>query len=232
METLNIDHHEVLTDSDYVARYETLVEFLGAALGPTVEIVLHDVADLDASVVAIANGGVSGRTLGSPATALMLRVLRAGETDQRPYVTGYSAVSSTNASSLRSATYFIRREQRIVGMLCINAGQTLLRSLVELTDAIGESYFTDEPQEELDSTENKTEHLVVSIAEITDAYISAAVASRGISAHEFSKEDRIAVVRTLDGDGFFQLKGSVAALAVALDISEPSIYRYIRYVRT
>ena len=222
---------ESLTDSQYVARFAPLVDFLGAALGPTTEVVLHDVADLDASVVAIANSHVSGRKVGSPATDLMLRVLRAGKADQRPYVTGYSALSSTGASHLRSATYFIRRESRIVGMLCINADQTLLKSLEKLTGEIAEAFFAGEDgPTKLQATEG-SETLSTSIADITSGAIRTALATRPVTVDHYSAEDRLAVVKLLDDGGFFQLKGAVADLAGALQISEPSISRYLRQVR-
>ncbi|WP_070740748.1 helix-turn-helix domain-containing protein [Corynebacterium sp. HMSC073D01] len=55
--------------------------------------------------------------------------------------------------------------------------------------------------------------------------------SRSVDVDHYSTEDRLAVVKLLDDDGYFQLKGSVADLANALEISEPSIYRYLRQVR-
>lgn len=220
------------TDSEYVAKFKPLVEFLGAALGPLSEVVLHDISDLEASVIAIANGNVSGRKVGSPATDLMLRILRAGESDQRQFITGYSAVSSTSASHLRSATYFIRREGRIVGMLCINTDQSMLKSLEKLTKEIGENFFAGEDgPTKLEAAENP-EMLSTSIADITSEAIRKTLATRPVDVSHFTTNDRLAVVEMLDRDGFFQLKSSVADLAEALEISEPSIYRYLRQVRS
>ena len=62
-------------DSEVIASYIPLVSFLGEVVGRNTEVVLHDLADIDASVVAIVNGEVSGRTVGSPATDLVLREL-------------------------------------------------------------------------------------------------------------------------------------------------------------
>ncbi|MDK6565555.1 PAS domain-containing protein [Corynebacterium pyruviciproducens] len=219
-----------ISDSDYVASLKPIVDFLGVALGPTVEIVLHDVTTLDASVIAITNGHVSGREIGSPATDLLLRILRSGEAEQRDYITGYTALSSTGTSNLRSSTYFIRREKRIVGALCINADQTLLKSLESLTNRISASYFTTDASQPKDE-EDKPEVLSTSIADITSSAIHSALATRSVDVDHYSTEDRLAVVKLLDDDGYFQLKGSVADLANALEISEPSIYRYLRQVR-
>ena len=54
--------------ADLIRRYSLLVEFLGRILGPDYEIVLHDLSRKQPSVIAIANGQISGRTIGAPLT--------------------------------------------------------------------------------------------------------------------------------------------------------------------
>lgn len=46
--------------------YCELVGFLGKVLGQDYEIILHDLSNMDHSVIAVANGHVSGRRIGSP----------------------------------------------------------------------------------------------------------------------------------------------------------------------
>lgn len=43
--------------------------------GEDTEVLLHDVSDLDHSIVAILNGGISGRSVGGPAMDLVLSIL-------------------------------------------------------------------------------------------------------------------------------------------------------------
>ena len=45
-------------------------------------------------------------------------------------------------------------------------------------------------------------------------------------------EEKIATVREIERAGVFLLKGAVAQVAVALRVSEPTVYRYVRQVRT
>lgn len=52
-------------DHQFVESFKPLVEFLGKVCGPLTEIALHDTAEPDNSIIAIANGGVSGRQVGS-----------------------------------------------------------------------------------------------------------------------------------------------------------------------
>ena len=56
--------------------YCELVGFLGKVLGQDYEVVLHDLTNMDNSVVAVANGHVSGRKIGSPMNENGLRLIR------------------------------------------------------------------------------------------------------------------------------------------------------------
>ena len=223
-------HHSTMTDSEYVLTYEPLVSFLGAALGETTEVVLHDVANLDSSVVAIANGHVTGRGIGSPATDLILRALRTEQYEGRDFVTGYM-VSSSVPNRLRSATYFIRRDGRIVGTLCINSDQTLLRSLEALVGRIGDSYFEEAGDDTRTETAEKPEFIGQSLSEMTTSAIDTALGTRPFPVSHYTQEDRLDVVKLLEEDGFFQLRGAVTELAGRLGVSEPSIYRYLKQIR-
>ena len=117
-------------DSEIVASYIPLVSFLGEVVGRNTEVVLHDLVDIDASVVAIVNGEVSGRTVGSPATDLVLRELEEDSGEQVPYRVHYTA--RAGGRTLASSSFFIRRDGRLIGMLCVNTDHTLMRRLESL----------------------------------------------------------------------------------------------------
>ena len=46
--------------------YRTLVSFLGEALGPDYEVVLHDLTSEEGTIAAIVNNNISGRTERAP----------------------------------------------------------------------------------------------------------------------------------------------------------------------
>jgi len=58
------------------------------------------------------------------------------------------------------------------------------------------------------------------------------VAARGVDPQRMTPEEKIATVREIERAGVFLLKGAVAQVAVALRVSEPTVYRYVRQVRT
>ena len=45
---------------------------------------------------------------------------------------------------------------------------------------------------------------------------------------DLKAEEKIDVVRVLKDRGFFEVKGAVTQVAEALNISEPSVYRYLK----
>lgn len=120
--------------------YVALVDFLGITLGSNTEIVLQDCRDFEHSIVAIANGHVSGRTVGGPATDLILRVWHDREYDQRDYITKYTGTTA-DGHRLVSSTFFIRNANgEAIGSLCINHDASALvdatRALDDATQAL------------------------------------------------------------------------------------------------
>lgn len=215
-------------DREYVRSFISLVDFLGAVLGPRTEVVLHDVSDADQSVIAIANGDVSGRKPGSPATDLMLTIMRDGIANDTNYIVGYEGRTTTGNGSLFSSTYFIRHEGRIVGMLCINTDRTPILSFRHAVDRLMEAYF---PEGEPPASVNvKEENLITSVEDIPDEVIAQASGESGIPVTRFSTEQRLAVIRTLNERGFFNFKGAISNVAKRLGISESTTYRYLRMV--
>ena len=64
-----------------------------------------------------------------------------------------------------------------------------------------------------------------------DRSIAELLSARGLDVASLGQSDRVDVIRHLNGNGVFMLKGAVACAASALGISEPSVYRYLQKVR-
>ncbi|MFR3924501.1 MAG: helix-turn-helix domain-containing protein [Collinsella sp.] len=70
-----------------------------------------------------------------------------------------------------------------------------------------------------------------STQELIDRSIAELLSARGLDVASLGQSDRVDVIRHLNGNGVFMLKGAVACAATALGISEPSVYRYLQKVR-
>ena len=99
--------------------YRTLVSFLGEALGPDYEVVLHDLTSEEGTIAAIVNNNISGRTEGAPLSNMALRFIHGKVYEKQPYVAGYQGASQAKGR-LRSSTMFIKDGSELIGMLCIN----------------------------------------------------------------------------------------------------------------
>ena len=213
-------------DSEIIASYIPLVSFLGEVVGRNTEVVLHDLADIDASVVAIVNGEVSGRTVGSPATDLVLRELEEDSGEQVPYRVHYTA--RAGGRTLASSSFFIRRDGRLIGMLCVNTDHTLMRRLESLVAEVSGLFLGAADA----GAPVSRETLVSSIDGMAAEAIDDVARRRGTSRDRFKPEERLEVVADLHAQGFFQFKGSIPVLASALGVSEPTVYRYVQSARS
>ncbi|WP_231570981.1 helix-turn-helix transcriptional regulator [Gordoniibacillus kamchatkensis] len=206
-------------------RHKLFVDFLAMVLGPSHEIVLHDLENLDHSIVAIKNNHISGRKVGDPATDLVLKILNDKEMQKKEFVYNYSGYSK-NGKRLRSSTYFIRNEDgQIVGMLCINSDMT---NVLKFMDSLAE-FMNIQDFEASDQT--ISENLSSSIEDLTLTSIQSILNSKSVEPERMTQEEKIEVVSELNQKGTFLLKGAVSEVAKHLKTSEATIYRYLQKLK-
>ena len=209
-----------------LAQYTALVKFLGAALGPDYEIVLHDINGKDQSVAAIANGRISGRNVGAPLTDKALRFI-ADKTYQDQDFLCNSTGRSKDERTLRASTMFIKDDGgRLIGMLCINFDpsryQKASQDILKLCGLDGEIFLEDNHLHPAGEVENFSD----SISEVTDTVLKRYLKD-GIPPERLTQEEKMAIVKQLEERGIFLLKGAVNEVATRLHCSAASIYRYL-----
>ena len=207
-----------------IKQYIPLVDFLAQVMGPYTEIVLHDVSNIDCSVVAIKNNHISGRTVGSPATDLVLKILKDKKYKDKPFITNYRGISASG-KLLKSSTYFIRDEQQhIIGLLCINIDYEKFAQfrnfLNELLDFPADNHG-----------EDPLEHFSTSVKEIAHESIVSIMSKFDVSPHRMSQEEKIKIVKEMYDNGVFLLKGAIGEVASLLKTSEATIYRYLNKIK-
>lgn len=220
-------------------QYKTLVEFLGFVLGPDYEVALHDLSDMSSSLVAIANGHVSGREIGAPLTSLALKMITDKRYSDKAYHVNYNGIT-TEDKVLRSSSMYIRNEtNKIVGMLCINFDdsryQELSTKLFQLChpDQFVEQHIliqnSDLPTEEENNDQPAPPELFShSITSIMESVILDEIQKVGIPANRLTKEEKIRIIGLLEEKGVFLLKGAIPYVAKVLHSSPATIYRYLQ----
>jgi len=205
-------------------KYLPIVDFLAEVLGDNAEVVLHDISAINSSVVAIRNSHVSGRTVGAPATNLALKIMKDNTYRNKNFIANYKGVSG-NGKMLRSSTYFIRDEhQKLVGMLCVNIDYDRLVQLRNYLDGIIQ--FSGETGDE-----KNVERFSSSVEEIAFDSIETAIKNSGILPERMSQDEKIEIIKELNNNGVFLLKGSVSEVASQLKTSEATVYRYLNKIK-
>jgi predicted transcriptional regulator YheO len=206
-------------------KYIPIVDFLAEVMGNDAEVVLHDVSDMDNSVVAIRNNHISGRKVGAPVTNLVLKVMKDQKYNNTPYIVNYKGISE-KGNILKSSSYFIRDEQGcLIGMLCINIDYSKFEQFRNYLDSfirIPESNDQVTPVEERFSS---------SVEAVTLDGIESIIRNIKISPERMSQDEKIEVIKELNNSGAFLLKGSVAEVASQLRVSEATIYRYLTKIK-
>ena len=200
-------------------QYTVLVEYLGKTLGPDYEVVLHEILPENSRVAAIANGSISGRSVGAPITNAALRMIMQKQYETSDYNLNYTG-QLANGKTIRSSTMFIKDGGKLVGLLCINFYHTtplshLLDSLcapAQQSPAVTETF-----------AEN-TRELVVQSVEQARAQV---MADGSILPSNKNRE----IVALLHRWNIFKIKDSVPLTAQALDISPNTVYLHLRNVR-
>ncbi|MDN5332367.1 MAG: hypothetical protein PWP45_1592 [Tepidanaerobacteraceae bacterium] len=205
-----------------------IVDFIAGIAGPFCEVVLHDVSNVESSIVAIKNNHISGRQVGGPLTDLGLKLLKEKAYKEKDYLLNYPA-KTKDGKVLRSSTFFIKDDNGdIVGMLCVN---------IDLSGAYAAKRFLEDfimgingaSKEQSTVTDNKElpEHLTISLEDLMHSLIEQTVAEVEVPPERMSPQEKMWVVHRLSEKGVFLLKGAVAEVAKCLKTSENTIYRYL-----
>ncbi len=221
------------TTNALLRQYVKLTEFLGAALGPDYEVALHDLTDKNRSIIAIANGYISGREIGAPLTNMALGVLKDESYEWQDYRLHYSGLSAAG-NVLRSSTMFIKEDGKLIGMLCINFDDSRFQNFARqvLTLCHPNQFFQalaqpEDPSEDAPRPET--------FRNSTEAVAQDAVAHElerlGVPADRLTPEERLRIIAALEESGIFLLKGAVKDVAAGLGCSQASVYRYLSQIR-
>ncbi len=194
---------------------------VASMFGRDCEVAVHDLRNPTQSLVYLANGHVTGRSIGSPIRDLILTVIPSLDEGQS-VLGGYETLLESGAR-LKSTTAIIRDDDGTpVVAFCINLDTARLETAIS---ALGDFVSVSEPAKEAG--------IQVSFDDATgvlETLVGNVVGEFGVSGTRLSRAERLQVVEFLEAKGAFRIKGSVALVARRLGVSEPTVYRYIAHV--
>lgn len=190
----------------------------------TAEIVLHELARLPESIVAIA-GNVTNRSAGDPATDVLLEAVASGTS--RDLLEGYST-TLPDGRTLSSSTMIIRNSAGdAIAALCVNADLAAWDKLRDLVAAISGASV---PSTISSFNTGSGERFAQDVDELASHLISDTIARIGVPVSLMRKEHKLAVVARLRERGMFLLKDSVETVATALEVTRFTIYNYLNEI--
>ena len=215
-----------MTNREIVESYIPMAKFLAAVLGPSCEVVLHDLEDLDHSLVYVANGSLSGREAGDGLINFNVGILfdmNNCKEDFQANVISYP--ESDDEEAMRISCFFIREKGKTIGFLGVNQSMTRLQKLRAELDCVMNLPQASAPNLPLHGK-------VLSAKNLIDTYLQEPLANVGCSDPErLTKEKRKQVIDYLERKNIFAVKGCVNHIARCLRVSAPTIYRYISEVK-
>ncbi|MEL7657186.1 MAG: PAS domain-containing protein [Bacillota bacterium] len=199
-----------------------IAQMIRDTFGSRCEAVVHDLRDLEQSLVYIA-GDITGRTIGAPITDLVVKILQK-EGDAAKDLIGYKTVAK-DGRILKSSTTFIRDDKgKIFATLCVNYDVTdFLNFTVVLQDFI---------KSDLIHSEEKEETFATTIQETIESLVNQAILKLGKQPAMMSIDEKVRFVGILEERGAFMIKGAVDYIANVLGVSKFTVYNYLNKYRS
>ncbi len=192
--------------------------------GKHCETCIHDLNDLHNSLIFI-KGSVTGRSIGAPATDLLVKMLQARKRPEDMH--GYRTVTGDGRTLKSSTTFVCDNEGRPVFAFCINfdtteyfnASRALDQLLVDDLNGPGAAHPA-----------GHAETFAQSPAETIEALFQQAVLEIGKQPATMTTGEKTELVEVLERHGALQFKGAVEQIALLAGVSKYTIYNYLKKI--
>jgi predicted transcriptional regulator YheO len=211
-----------------LAQFVPAVKGIAKMFGDRCEVILHDISDLEHSVVMIENSHVTGRKIGAPVTDLGLYFLQSDIFKDTDYVANYQT-ESKGGKKLKSTSIFIRdKNRKIVGFLCINFA---IDELLKLNQEVADFCVAHKDIDQIKTVEESDESFTNTLDALFAKVFAKAVREIGKPVEKMQKEDKVEMVSYLYKRGAFLVNGTLAEVASRLNVSRYTIYNYLAEVK-
>jgi len=137
---------------------------------------------------------------------------------------------TNNNKVLYSSTFFIRDENNeVIGALCLNSDYTEIEKSFSLISSFLPNFNR---QIVTNNHAEVKENLSSDSQQITLNKIDSVIDEFGISPSRMTIDEKTKIISELQEFGVFMLRGSVQEVSQKLSMSEPSVYRYIKKIKS
>lgn len=199
-----------------------IMKSLAHHFGEDCEIVLHDFSNgFDSSVVAIENGHVTGRSIGSSITTSGLEALSSDDDAIGDGIYNYFSTTS-DGRMIRSSTAALRDASgQIRCSVCINQDITKFRIAEDALRAItGSDAYKDSHEVFFENVDQLLEHYIFECASLVGRAPSA-----------MNKEELARAIKFLAEKGVFRITKAGEKVCAAFGITKYQLYRQLDAIR-
>ncbi len=208
------------------SHFVDVVDLFADVLGPCAEVVLHDFSKKGATIVKIRNGHVTGRSVGDSVTDLGLKMFRdlEKEHDGKTCLSNYKGVLK-DGRELKCGSLVIRSKGTTIGALCINIDLQSFQQVQSFLNSFCECLS-------LDQAATPAESFMPKYSSLVDQAIDKTRKELGRVHGLLGKEDKLILVRSLDQQGVFMIRGAVSIVSQRLRLAAPTVYKYLARARS
>ncbi len=213
-----MDEKQLLIDT-----LKQIADGITNTFGSGCEVAIHDLKDITRSLVYI-TGEVTGRSLGAPVTdAVIQEIVKHGSAvkDRCSFKT-----ITDDGREIKSTTLFIKDSRKeVVAALCINFDVTDYLNAKQALEVIA-GLASDKESRKI------SKKIAFSVDHTFEILFEEAVGKIGKRPATMTTDEKIDLVRILEGKGIFQIKGVVNQMALQLGVSSFTVYNYLKKIRT
>ncbi|MBB5925746.1 helix-turn-helix transcriptional regulator [Streptomyces echinatus] len=212
-----MDHAADGADEHLVREAEKITVALGRMFPGLCEVVLHDLRNPDHAIRAIENN-LSGRQVGDPATELGLA--RIADPEYPSVIQNYPNRFPDGRPAKSTSIGIKNAAGEYVAALCLNLDVSVLSPVtLALSNLVATD--TEHRDQPLETLRDRTAR------ELREA-VEARAAERAAAPRSLSREDKKALVRQLQRDGYFDSRDAAQTIADLLGVSRATVYNYAK----
>lgn len=211
--------------SDVIEIFEKIIETLNGTIAASHEVVLHDLARPERSVIRIINGHVSNRDANAPLLSgpdddegFIGLLSKPDDGSQFKIVKNYEATTKTGKVLKSASLIYYNEEGNPSAAFCMNVdteGQELLKRLAMfITPGDSDSF----------SPQGEGENIGMQFSASTSDVINSIINQYRKSYSKLTKDQRRVIISEINARGIFKLKGGLVMAAKALGVTRFTVY--------
>lgn len=197
---------------------DKMAKVISEMFGSHCEVCISDLSNAESSVVKIYNGHVTGRKVGSPLNETTMK--KVAKSQDGLYI-NYRKNIARKGNEIKSSTILVNVDGK-PHSFCINYECGELENLKAYLSAF--LSMREDKYDEAVQIKGEKSHLELMIIQELETV--------GKKPKDFTKKDRIHIIKILKTKGLFEMQKSIPVLSKYLGVSRYTIYNYLNEIET